>query len=246
MSRAARSRYEDGDEEEMSGRESDQEHMSLTHAHQQESKHNGTNNTLFGGGASSSLQGDGSSGGGMRDSAGIREGMEVEEDDDEEVEIDSDLENELDTGADSAAQGVMGADGIRRGGGGHGGINGDKELEQPQQCDNKLVLYIMGIIACLACEFLILFPAYYLPLFVIGLLYGVLWVSMAGSAAFMRICPGKRRPHSTLALALYLAALAAYVGGMTGSYYYKQVWHFDQIDSQQRHTEHALDTTCGK
>lgn len=183
----------------MSGREEvDNEHISLTQAHHDEAKHNGTNNSLFGSSGSSS--------------AGVREGMEVE-DDDEEVEIDSDLENELPRGADSSGPAVV-------------------EADQPQTCSNWPVLYVLGVVAALGCEFTILLPAFYLRLFMVALLYGVLWLSFASCAAHMHICPGKRKPHSTLALALYLASLAAGVGGMSGAYYYQQMWRFDKVDCQ--------------
>lgn len=218
MSRAARGRYADGDEEEMSGREDvDNETLSLTQAHHDEAKHNGPNNTLFG---SSSDRSDRDA----RSSSGVREGMEVE-DDDEEVEIDSDLENELPRGADSAGPAVV-------------------EADQPQTCSNWIVLYVLGVVAALGCEFTILLPAFYLRLFLVGLLYGVLWLSFASCAAHMHICPGKRKPHSTLALALYLASLAAGVGGMTGAHYYQQMWRFDKLDCKRKHTQAGCESAC--
>ena len=147
---------------------------------------------------------------GTGNNSGVREGMELENDSDEEIEIDSDLENELHEDDDPHKQ---------------------QELEQPQKWANWCFLYIIGVITCMACEFLFLLPAYYTRLFVVALLYLVLWISFASCAVHMSICPGKRKTHSTLALALYAAALAGFAGGMSGAYYYKQAWYFDQMDS---------------
>ena len=191
----------------MSGRESEQEQESLTAEHRAQSRGLGL-------GLDSSAVGVGVGGSGA-----LREGMEVENDDDEEVEIDSDLEDELPASAESLAAARA--------------LNAD----QPQQCNNRLALYLIGVVTVLACEFTILLPAFYVRLFVIGLLYGVVWFSLSSCAVHMRICPGKRKPHSTLALTLYAAGLAAYVGGMVGASYYKEVWYFDQMDSQWHNTK---------
>lgn len=197
----------------MSGRDSELEQESLTAEHRAQSRGLGLGLDSSGVGVGVGVSGFGS-GSGSGGSGALREGMEVENDDDEEVEIDSDLEDELPASAESMAAARA--------------LNAD----QPQQCNNRLALYLIGVVTVLACEFTILLPAFYVRLFVIGLLYGVVWFSLSSCAVHMRICPGKRKPHSTLALTLYAAGLAAYIGGMVGASYYKQVWYFDQMDSQ--------------
>jgi len=149
----------------------------------------------------------------------VREGVELvhdEEDDDdeegeEEIEVDSDVEQEVASAAERRRKAL--------------------EMIQPQKCNNRIFLYLLGVVAAMACEFLILLPAYYLRLFVVGLLYIVLWLSFATCAVSMGVCPGRRKPHSHCALALYVATLAAYIGGMSGAYFYKQAWYFEQPGS---------------
>ena len=158
-------------------------------------------------------------------SNGVREGLELEDDDgDEEIEIDSDLEDEIPRPEDDPRA---------------------AEIEQPQKCAHWTVLYALGVLMCMACEFIILLPAYYLRLFAIALLYAVVYIIVAFCAIHMLVCPGKRRPHSHLAFALYLAALGAFAGGVGGAYYYKQYWYFDRLNTAYQNVNPHINPYTG-
>lgn len=67
---------------------------------------------------------------------------------------------------------------------------------------------------------------------VVGVLYVIIWLGVSIAAVYLSLCPGKKRPYSTLYMCLFVAAAAGYIGGMGGAYYYKQLWYFQQTDSE--------------
>lgn len=134
--------------------------------------------------------------------AARREGMEVEEDE-EEVELDSDIEEQANA------------------------HRAKRQVDVEQKC-KWWGVYALGLLLAMVCEFIILLPSYHIWVLWVALTYAVIWLIISALSIIAQHCPGRKKPYSTLASGLHVAALAAFVGGVLGAYYFSYAWYFDK------------------
>lgn len=110
-------------------------------------------------------------------------------------------------------------------------MESQKKVKQQRNVKQKCQwwgVYVLGLSLVITAEVIILLSSYYSWVLWPALSYAVVLVILGALGVVREYCPGRKKPYSTLVIGLYMAALAALIGGVLGAYYFKDVWYFDK------------------